>query len=104
MEALTAVAEVLGFTGLLALWALVVIYLYKAIIVGTIYGVARYFITKVHDICVAPRTVQLKVGTTSIDQATAEALIAQLARLGDKGYIHMEGVQKLRQALDDKGL
>ena len=98
MESLKGIIEILGLAGTTAIWALVIIYLYKVIIIGSIYGTVRFVVTKIHDIVVAPK--KLKLGTIAIDESTAMSLAVQIARLGDKGCIQMNDVQQLREALD----
>lgn len=100
MDELKVVVDLLGGAGQMALWALVVIYLYKVIIIGSIYGTVRFVVTKTHDWLIKPKTIQLRIGTTIVDDATALALQAQISRLSEHGYLHMDGVQRLREALD----
>lgn len=104
MEELKMAVELLGGAGSLALWALVVIYLYKVVIIGSIYGTIRFIVIKIHDWLVTPKTIQLRIGTTIVDDATALALQVQISRLSERGYLHMDGVQKLREALDATGV
>ena len=59
-------------------------------------------IVKLHDWLTTPKKVEMKIGASLIDEATAAALNAQIARIKDGAYshIHMSDVQKLREALD----
>lgn len=84
----------------LAVWVLVGYLIYKIVVVSSVYGVIRLVIIKLHDWATKPRA--FKVGAKLIDEATAEALNVQIARIASTSYIHMIDVQKLREALDNK--
>lgn len=45
----------------IALWVLVIIYGFKVVIVGSIYGTIRFVVAKVHDAYTQPRVVTSKV-------------------------------------------
>jgi hypothetical protein len=75
---------------------------YKVVVIGSIYGVVRLLIVKAHDWATKPKTMALKIGAKPIDETTAEALNAQIARVCNGSYYHMSDVQKLREALDWK--
>ena len=73
---------------------------YKVAVIGSIYGVIRLLIVKMHDWKTKP--VVFKIGAKALDEETAEALQAQIARICSSSYYHMSDVQKLREALDAK--
>ena len=102
MEELKLLIDMVANLPTLAVWVLVGYLAYKVAVVGSIYGVIRLLIVKFHDWATKPKTVALKLGARPIDESTAEALNAQIARLCDSGYCHMSDVQKLREALDWK--
>lgn len=81
------------------MWVLVGYLIYKVAVIGSIYGVIRLLICKMHDWKTQP--VKFQIGSKVIDAATAEALQVQIQRLSTVGnYIHMSDVVNLRQALD----
>lgn len=103
MDELKLLIEMVANLPALATWVLVGFLCYKITIIGSIYGVMRLFIIKLHDWLVTPKQVQMKLGMKVFDEATAEALNAQIARLNSGStYIHMSDVQKLREAIDAK--
>lgn len=102
MDELKLLIEMVAGLPSLAVWVLVGYLVYKVVVVGSIYGVIRLLIIKLHDWLTRPRTVALKIGAKPIDESTAEALNAQIARVCSGPYYHMSDVQKLREALDAK--
>lgn len=100
MEELKLLIEMVANLPTLAVWVLVGYLAYKVVVVGSIYGMIRLLIVKVHDWKTQPTV--FKVGAKAIDEATAEALQAQIARVCSTNYYHMSDVQKLREALDAK--
>lgn len=97
-----------------ALWVIAAIFLYKVTIVGSIYGVARLAISKLHDWAVTrkAREIEYKEIRPMLDgmciTGQADRLVAQLHRLRGKGvgidseYIHAASVDWLRTAIDEK--
>lgn len=100
MDELKLLIEMVAGLPSLAVWVLVGYLAYKVAVVGSIYGVIRLLIIKWHDWKVQPTT--FRIGAKGIDEATAEALNAQIARICGTHYFHMSDVQKLREALDAK--
>ena len=84
--------------------------IYKLAVVGSIYGVVRFAIGKLYDWkthppypAPKPPPVDYKLGNITINEAVALGLQAQVARLAtSSGYIHADGIAKLREALDAK--
>jgi len=97
-----------------ALWVIAAIFLYKVTIVGSVYGVARLAIGKLHDWAVTrkAREVEYKEIRPMLDgiciHDETDRLIAQLHRIRGKGvgietkYIHRQSVDWLRAAIDEK--
>lgn len=95
----------------MALWVIAIFYGYKVCVVGSIYGVIRFAITKLHDYLTTPKyelkSMELR---PTIDgmciTGQADALIGQLHRLRGRGtsmksqYIHGSDVDWLRRAID----
>lgn len=103
MDELKLLIEMVANLPTLAVWVLVGYLVYKVAVVGSIYGVIRLLIVKGHDWATKPKTVALTIGAKPIDESTAAALNAQIARVCGNGlYYHMSDVQKLREALDAK--
>jgi hypothetical protein len=103
MDELKLLIEMVANLPSLAVWVLVGYLVYKVAIVGSVYGVIRLAIIKIHDWKVTPVVVQMKLGAQPLGEGTIDALNAQIVRLaGPSGYIHMSDVQKLREALDAK--
>lgn len=100
MEELKELISMLAHLPQLTVWVLAGFLAYKLAVVGSIYGVIRLIVVKVHDWKVNPAPVQLRLGTRTINEDVAEALRAQVARIGDSAYIHYRDVQKLKDALD----
>jgi hypothetical protein len=98
----------------LALWVIAGFWAYKVIVVGSIYGVVRFAIDKIHNVLVTrkAREVEYKEIRPMLDgmciRAETDRLIAQLHRLRGKGlgfdseYIHDRSVNWLREAIDAK--
>lgn len=99
MDELKLLIDMVANLPTLAVWVLAGYLAYKVAVVGSVYGVIRLLIVKVHDWKTQPK--EMKIGSKSINEATAEALNAQIARLGSV-YIHMSDVMILRDALDEK--
>ena len=102
MEELKLLIEMVANLPTLAVWVLVGYMAYKVVVVGSIYGVARLMIIKFHDWLTKPKVVKFNLGAKALDEDTAVALTAQIARLSDGIYLHMGDVKKLREALDAK--
>lgn len=97
-----------------ALWVIAAILAYKAMVIGSIYGVIRLAITKLHDWATTrkAREIEYKEIRPMLDgiciKSATEPFIAQLHRLRGKGvnisseYIHDASVTWLREAIDEK--
>ena len=101
MDELKLLIEMVANLPTLAVWVLVGYLVYKVAVIGSIYGVIRLLIVKVHDWKTAPQT--FKIGGKPINSEVAEELNAQIIRLGQESsysYYHLSDVTKLKQALD----
>lgn len=92
-----------------ALWVLSGYLFYKVCIIGSIYGVIRFSVEKLHDWAVTKKTEVTPVDMTKqvacISESVAMSLVNQVIRLhGVNGinstYIHASDVAKLSQAID----
>lgn len=114
MSDLKELARMLADLPHAALWVIAAVLIYKVSIVGSIYGVLRLAIAKLHDWAVTKkaREVEYKEIRPMLDgmcvRAECDRLIAQLHRIRGKGvsiktdYIHGASVDWLRDAIDDK--
>ena len=115
MEELKLLIQMVADLPHAALWVIAGVLIYKVSIIGSIYGVIRLAIIKLHDWLTTPKHELRKVtvemegqirGMTITDKA--DAFISQLNRLRGKGlnidsqYCHKQSVDWLRQAIDEK--
>lgn len=121
-EVLTAVMKALAESPQLALWALAIIYLFKVVVVGSIYGTVRFAIDRVHSMYTTPKhtltVIDIEAKLRAMTIGDPDGLIAQLERLANRNkvtnttgsgagilrraYIHDSDVRWLRQAIDDR--
>lgn len=114
MDELKLLIEMVANLPTLAIWVLVGYLAYRIVIVGSIYGVLRFFIEKLFDWLKAQkqREVEYKEIRPMLDgmcvKAATDTLIAQIHRLRGRGlgidsnYIHSQSVDWLRDAIDKK--
>jgi hypothetical protein len=112
MEELKILVELLNTLPTLALWIIAAFFAYKVVCIGSMYGIVKLAINKLHDWLVRPPKAERKdISPTlrgiTIDNAM-EPLIDQLVRLKGKGvgidsaYIHGASASWLREAIDAK--
>jgi hypothetical protein len=100
----------------MAIWVVIAFFLYKSIVVGSIYGVIRFVSKLIHSAYVTKKTevpvvIEKEIRAT-LDGITITnnlpALIVQIERLkgiassAGYSYIHQSDVEFLRSAIDDK--
>lgn len=114
MEELKLLIGMVADLPALAIWVLVAFYAYKVMIIGSIYGVIRFAIDRVHSWLTTPKTKLVEVelrgtidGMAITSRGSHLALIAQIERLrgkasGGSAYIHESDVRWLRDAIDEK--
>lgn len=115
MDAVKDLLEIIKGAPQMALWVLVIIYVYKVTIVGSVYGVIRYVVNKWHSYATTPKTELLNrtmlVKSICISEECFEECVKQIERLkgisnGSNrdgwGYIHSSDVVWLKQAIDEK--
>lgn len=103
MEELKDLIQAIAGLPTLTLWILTGYLIYKLAVVGSMYGVVRYGISKFVEWRTLPQTFQFKIGSKLIDESVADQLQVQIARLSVNstyGYIHSSDVLKLKDALD----
>lgn len=115
MEELKLLVTMVADLPSMALWVIAFFFGYKTIIIGSIYGVIRLGIIKLHDVLIQQRTkgVVLKDSLSGIvihDELVKNDLLIQISRLKGKAtsiqssYIHKCSVDWLREAIDAKEL
>lgn len=82
----------------LAVWFLVAFYIYKVAILGSIYGVIRFCVTKFVEWKTTPK--QFTINGLAINEDVSNYLCSQLSRLASTNYIYASDVNKLKAALD----
>lgn len=107
MEELKLLIEMVGKLPQTALWVLLGFWAYKVIVVGSIYGLIRFGIDKLHSWLIKPKfeLVQAKVVLDGhVIDGTMDALLGQIERLKRTTgtYVHAPDVTWLREAIDAK--
>lgn len=100
----------------LALWVLAILYGFKVVVVGSIFGVVRLFINKCYAAYITPKhtltviDVEARLRSMVINDCH-EGLIAQIERIknsrrtglgNSNSYIHASDVYWLKEAIDNK--
>lgn len=107
MEEIKQIIEMIAKLPQLAIWVLVAFWAYKVIVIGSVYGVIRFVVEKVHSWATTPKHELIKV-RPMLDKLTIsgsnEELIDQIKRIrrATGSYIHSSDVAWLRQAIDEK--
>ena len=111
MEELKLLVEMVAKLPAMAMWVIVAFFAYKVIVVGSIYGVIRFSVDKLHSWLVT-RKVEYKEIRPMLDgmciRTETDNLIAQIRRIRgrgtniDSGYVHEQSVEWLREAIDAK--
>jgi hypothetical protein len=119
MEELKLLVEMVASLPSMALWVVAFFFAYKVCIVGSIYGVIRFCVARLHDWAVqkkaAPAPIEQEInlrdklhGITITSDSTLTELLAQIRRVTGKAinidskYIHGASVDWLRDAIDAK--
>lgn len=109
MDEIKQLIEMIAKLPQLAIWVLVAFWAYKVIVIGSVYGVIRFVVEKVHSWLVTPKhdlikqEVRLLVDGEVISGAK-DSLMAQLQRVKKRTgiYIHQTDVDWLRDAISEK--
>lgn len=111
MEELKLLIEMVASLPTMAMWVLVGFFAYKVIVIGSIYGLVRFAIDKLHSWLTKPK-IEYKEVRPMLDgmciRTSTDVLIAQLRRLAGRGtginteYINEQSVEWLREAIDAK--
>lgn len=100
MEELKLLISMVNDLPALATWVLVGYLIYKITIIGSIYGVIRLLIVKIHDVLKVRKSVVKPDEILCIDETVHAALIMQINRLKTTIFIHASDVQELAKAID----
>lgn len=100
MEELKLLIEMVATLPQMALWVLVGFFVYKVVVIGSIYGVLRLLIVKMHSWLTDGKKFVLH--GKPIGEEVGINLNIQLGRLvtGPYAYWHSTDVEKLRKAID----
>jgi hypothetical protein len=111
MEELKMLIDMVAALPEMALWVVILFWMYKTLVLGSIYGVIRLAINKAHDVFIQ-RRIKYVDFRPMIDglviQASCDALMTQILRLRNRAikdnskYIHDSDVNWLREAIDEK--
>ena len=114
MEELKLLVEMVSNLPSMALWVIAFFFAYKVVVVGSIYGVIRFVAEKLFTWLTTrkAREVEYKEIRPMLDgmciKTETDKLVAQLNRLRGRGltiesdYIHAQGIDWLREAIDAK--
>jgi len=118
MEELKLLVQMVASLPALAVWVIVAFYVYKITIIGSVYGVIRFGVGKLHDWAITRKTlppVQQEIslhdrlhGIVITSDDTLSQMITQIKRIKGKNlniesnYIHEESVDWLREAINAK--
>lgn len=112
MEEIKTLVEVLKETPTTVILTVFIYFMYKALIVGSVYGVIKYAVTKLHDYMVTPREKLInrtaQVDKLSINDEAFTDLVGQLERLRGitssraLNHIFSSDVAWLKKAIDEK--
>ena len=100
MEELKLLISMVNDLPALATWVLVGHLIYKITVIGSIYGVIRLLIVKMHDVLMDRKAVVKPGEIPCANETVHAALIIQISRLREGVYIHNCDVQKLANAID----
>ena len=100
MEELKLLVEMVASLPQMAIWVLVAFWCYKVVVIGSIFGIVRMAILKVHDWLTKPKVINYKVGGRAVNEDVLHALNEQINRISDSMYIHSTDVENLRKAID----
>lgn len=105
MDDLKQIIEMVHGLPTLAVWVLVGYLVYKIAVIGSIYGLLRFLIDRLHSWLTGPRVItkEWDLDEITIDDRTRVKLINQIMRSRNHGlrYMHPDDVEWLRKAIDE---
>lgn len=105
MEELKILIGMVNQLPALALWVLVGFWAYKVICVGSIYGIIRFIVDKIHSYKTKP--IDYKIKSRTVNAEVLHKLEVQIERLAGGGYYSMIGEKEvtwLKEKLDEVDL
>jgi hypothetical protein len=116
MEEIKSLIELVAKLPTMAIWVIALFWAYKVVVVGSIFGVIRFGIAKLHDYLVQRKTIPPEIKRVEVQAliggicigSEVEPLMAQIHRVVGKGigiqtqFVHRQSVSWLREAIDDK--
>ena len=100
MEELKLLIEMVANLPALAMWVLVGYLVYKLVVIGSIYGVIRLLIERMHSWLTTEKIIKYSLKGTCIPNDIEPLLTEQIRRLQSGGYIFQVEVDQLREAID----
>lgn len=102
MDELKLLIELVASLPTMAIWVLVGFYVYKVTVIGSIYGLLRLSIVKLHDWLTKPKRVEYTLEGLVINQKVGDQLRTEIVRLArtSSGVIFTSDVEKLSRAID----
>lgn len=104
MEELKVLIEMIGDLPQLAIWVLIFFFIYKVIIVGSVFGVLKLFIEKLHDVLTGIQKKGENIDGFIDGVAIAGCygqLKAEILRIRSTSYIHSTDVEWLHDAITE---
>lgn len=102
MDELKLLIELVASLPTMAIWVLVGFYIYKVTVIGSIYGLLRLCIVKMHDWLTKPKRVEFTMDGSVINREVEGQLRNEIRRLArtSGGTIFSHDVAKLSRAID----
>ncbi len=98
MEELKLLVEMVSHLPAMAIWVLFGYLVYKIVVIGSIYGLIRFAIEKLHSWKTSPK--QYSMRSLMINESIADSVMVELRRLTKSSYFHASEVTALREAID----
>lgn len=109
MEELKLLVEMVAGLPSMVLWVVAFFFVYKVIVIGSVYGVIRFVTQKLYEWGVSERRKEIRPMLDGICiHGTVNGVMDQLNRVAGRGtgiggkYIHNVSVKWLEEAIDDK--
>jgi hypothetical protein len=109
MDDLKLLIEMVAKLPTLAVWVLVGYLIYKVVVVGSIYGLLRLAIEKLHSVMVQKKNGDVRAAIDGqVISSSMNALLGQIRRIAGKNtymqsaYVHSQSVEWLKEAIDAK--
>ena len=105
MDELKLLIEMVADLPQMALWVLIGFFIYKCVVIGSIYGVLRLLINRLHSWLTTPRE-KLIQSKKMIDDIVClvdpDDVINELRRVSPSGTVHPHHLRWIREAISEK--